>query len=52
MFDGKSESTWNFESSTDAEFLEGKIMPPKNPLPLLDSKFHVDYDFAIKHDPI
>ena len=27
-----------------------KICPPKILLPLLDSKFNVDYDFAIKHD--
>ena len=27
-------------------------MPPKNSAPVLDLKFHVDSDFAIKHDPI
>ena len=33
--------------------LGGKILPPKKNLaPLLDSEFDVDYDFAIKHDPI
>ena len=34
------------------EFRGQNLAPPKNSAPLLDSKFNVDYDFAIKHDPI
>ena len=29
-----------------------KYCPPIFLAPLVDSKFNVDYDFAIKHDPI
>ena len=29
-----------------------KLAPQKILAPFLDSKFAVDYDFAIKHDPI
>ena len=33
--------------------LDGKILRhPKYLAPLVDSEFDVDYDFAIKHDPI
>jgi hypothetical protein len=33
--------------------IRGQNLAPKKVLaPLLDSKFDVDYDFAIKHDPI
>ena len=41
------------------QFLGGRLefrgqifAPQKFSAPLLDSKFNVDYDFAIKHDPI
>ena len=30
----------------------GEILPPPNSAPLPESEFNVDYDFAIKHDPI
>ena len=32
--------------------LGGKIFSPKKLAPLVDSEFDIDYDFAIKHDPI
>ena len=32
--------------------LGDKKCPPKFLVPLVDSEFDVDYDFAIKHDPI
>ena len=36
----------------DLKFRGQKLAPPQNLAPFLDSKFDVDYDFAIKHDPI
>ena len=34
------------------EFRGQNFAPQKISATLLDSKFYVDYDFAIKHDPI
>ena len=49
----KSQSTFNSESNEGAKFFLGAIFAPKNLVASpLDSEFNVDYDFAIKYDPI
>ena len=47
----KNQKTVCFQG-TDLKFRRQKLAPQKILAPFLDSKFDVDYDFAIKHDPI
>ena len=54
---GQNQYKWS-KININGQFLRANlniketILPPKNLAPLLDSTFNVNYDFAIKQDPI